>query len=255
MEKQQTVAFRVDFCSVSPLYRIFRRKLPVIMVFAPEKQRTDSKSCVPYVHTYVPVRWYVRYGYSEVRFISLHEDLYNGFNTPEAPNPAALGVPDIIVVLQAVFLLMLGKVRTEAFGSHRLCSVVIAPQLIDGIEILGCDLGVCFEAEVLWIYLHRPYPPETAFSVPWWWGSDSSPCIPAAWRYPLGTAVDPEKQATEKVPLLRDHRKQAAGSHRSPSPGKIPRKGNRFRWPGGYGRYGRSEEGNSTSPGACPVSW
>ena len=115
MEKQKTVAFWVDFCSVSPLYRIFRLKLTVIMVFALGKQRTDSKSCVPYVHAYVPVRWYVRYGYSEVRFISLHEDLYNGFNTPEAPDPAALVIPDFVVMLQVVFLLMLGKVRAEAF--------------------------------------------------------------------------------------------------------------------------------------------
>ena len=92
------------------------------MVFAPEKQRTDSKSCVPYVHTYVPVRWYVRYGSSEVHSVFLYEDLYDGFNSPEPPDSAALVIPDFVVMLQVVFLLMLGKVRAEAFGSYRLCS-------------------------------------------------------------------------------------------------------------------------------------
>ena len=118
------------------------------MVFAPEEQRTDSKSCVPYVHAYVPVRWYVRYGCSEVHSVFLYKDLYNGFNAPEAPDPAALVIPDFVVMFQVVFLLMLGKIGAEAFGCHRLGGVVIAPQLIDGIEILGCDLRICLEAEV-----------------------------------------------------------------------------------------------------------
>ena len=115
-ENTVTVAFRVDFRPVVFLCALFRLRLPVIMIFA-EKQRTDSKSCVPYVHAYVPVRWYVRYGCFEVHFNFLYKDLYNGFDAPEAPYSAALGVPDIVSVLQIVFLLMLGKVGAEAFGS------------------------------------------------------------------------------------------------------------------------------------------
>lgn len=139
-ENTVTVAFRVDFRPVVFLCALFRLRLPVIMIFA-EKQRTDSKSCVPYVHAYVPVRWYIRYGCSEVHSVFLYEDLYNGFNAPEAPDSATLVVPDIVGVLQVVFLLMLGKVCAEALGSYRLGGVVIAPQLIDGIKILGSDLG------------------------------------------------------------------------------------------------------------------
>ena len=140
-ENTVTVAFRVDFRPVVFLCALFRLRLPVIMIFA-EKQRTDSKSCVPYVHAYVPVRWYIRYGCSEVHSVFLYEDLYNGFNAPEAPDSATLVVPDIVGVIQIVFLLMLGKVCAEALGSYRLGGVVIAPQLIDGIKILGSDLGV-----------------------------------------------------------------------------------------------------------------
>ena len=118
--------FRVEFRPFVFYCTRFRLRHPDIMIFV-EKQRTDSKSCVPYVHAYVPVRWYVRYGCSEVHSVFLYEDLHNGFNTPEAPNPAALGVPDIIVVLQIVFLLMLGKIGAEALGGHRLGGVVITP--------------------------------------------------------------------------------------------------------------------------------
>ena len=53
--------------------------------------------------------------------------LYNGFDAPEPPDPAALVVPDVVVMFQVVFLLMLGKVRTEAFRCHRFGGVVITP--------------------------------------------------------------------------------------------------------------------------------
>ena len=91
------------------------------------KRGADSKSCVPYVHAYVPVRWYVRYGCMEVHFNFLYKYLYNGFDAPEPPDPAALVVPDVVGMLQVVFLLMLGKIGTEAFGGHRLGGIVITP--------------------------------------------------------------------------------------------------------------------------------
>jgi hypothetical protein len=74
--------------------------------------------------------------------------LYNGFDAPEPPDPAALVIPDFVVMFQVVFLLMLGKIGAEALGGHRLSGVVITPQLINSIEILGGDLGICFETEV-----------------------------------------------------------------------------------------------------------
>jgi hypothetical protein len=81
----------------------------------------------------------------------LYKYLYDGFNAPETPDPAALVVPDIVGMFQVVFLLVLGQVGAEAFGGYRFCGVVVAPHFVDGIKFLGCDLGVCFEEEVMWL--------------------------------------------------------------------------------------------------------
>ena len=98
---------------------------------------TGSKLCVPYVHAYIPVRWYVWYVCLEAR---LRNCIYNRLNPPKAPYPPSLVIADIVGMLQVVVPFMLGQVVTEAFGSHRLGGIVVAPQLIEGVEILGGNL-------------------------------------------------------------------------------------------------------------------
>ena len=110
-------------------------------------EQTQNHAYRTYMHTSRYVGTYgtdVLGGHSNF----LYKYLYNGFNTPEAPDPAALVIPDFVVMFQVVFPLMLGKVRAEALGGHRLGGVVITPKLIDSVEILGGDLRVCLEEEI-----------------------------------------------------------------------------------------------------------
>lgn len=49
---------------------------------------------------------------------SLRKQFHNGFDAPESPDSAAFPVANLVVMLQIVFLLMLGKEIAEAFGCH-----------------------------------------------------------------------------------------------------------------------------------------
>ena len=127
---------------------------------------------------------------------SLRKQFHNGFDAPESPDSAAFPVANLVVMLQIVFLLMLGKEIAEAFGCHGLLRIIAAPQLVNRIEILGSGLCIRFEEEVP-LRLHEFHDVVSLFdgSFPVGFGSFADGEVVILGDQPSKTLQGPQKDA------------------------------------------------------------
>jgi len=80
--------------------------------------------------------------------LASHIQLHYRLHSPESPNSASVPVADIVAAFQVQLFLVLAHIIAETFGRNCLSGIFIAPQFIQGIQFLGCDLSVCLESEL-----------------------------------------------------------------------------------------------------------
>ena len=65
------------------------------------------------------------------------------FNADKTPHPAATGQVDVVGGFKVIAAVILAQLCAEADGRYAVAGVVLAPLLINVVELLGADGVVC----------------------------------------------------------------------------------------------------------------